>query len=113
MIAPDGAVVFTHGGAEEAVEDTTLDELDEELGVIVGAEDDIEVVDVTTLFEDGLNELVEVVDATVLMQEQPLEIFDGRLEQAEAHLGKASEVVARVYVEQNGAATADEPVIAL
>jgi len=96
MIAPDGAEVFTHGGAEEVVEDTTLDELDEELGVIVGAEDDVEVVDGAALLEDGLNELVEVVEVAVLMQEQPLEIFEGRLEQAEAHVGKASEVVARV-----------------
>lgn len=38
MIAPDGAVVFTHGGAEEAVEDTTLDELDEELGAATADE---------------------------------------------------------------------------
>jgi hypothetical protein len=28
MIAPDGAVVFTHAGAEEVVEDTTPDELE-------------------------------------------------------------------------------------
>jgi hypothetical protein len=81
--------------------------------VIVGAGDDVEVVDVTALLEDGLNGLLEVVEVAVLMQEQPLEILDGRFEQAEAHLGKASEVVARVYVEQNGAATADEPIIAL
>jgi len=37
IIAPEGAEVFAHGGAEEVVEDTTPDELDEELEVAVGA----------------------------------------------------------------------------
>ena len=108
IIAPAGAEVFTHGGAEE-VEDTTLDELDRELEVLVGAEDDVEVVEGAALLEDGLGilvelvvgttgteDVVEVVEPGVLMQEQPLEIFEGKFEQADAQVGKATEVVARV-----------------
>jgi len=107
MIAPAGAEVFTHGGAEE-VEDTTLDELDREIEVLVGVEDDVDVVDGAALLEDGLDKLVEVVggitgtedvvevETSVLMHEQPLEIFEGKSEQADAQVGKATEVVARV-----------------
>lgn len=81
MIAPAGAEVWTHGGAEEVVEDTTLleEEIDDELEVITGAEED-----------------VEVVEAGVLMQEHPLEIFEGKFEQADAHVGSTTELVARV-----------------
>jgi hypothetical protein len=72
------------------VEDTTLleDEVgkgleEEELEMSVGAEDNVVV-------------LADVVATAVLMHEQPLEIFDGKLEQAEAQVGNATEVVARV-----------------
>jgi hypothetical protein len=120
MIAPAGADVFTHGGAEEVVvvEETLLeDEL--ELEMVVGAEEEAEVVEgaaLLTVLEVlvgvgvGVVELedVEVVEAAVLMQEQPLDIFEAIPEQADAQVGSATEVVARVYVEQNGAATADD-----
>jgi hypothetical protein len=105
MIAPAGAEVFTHGGAEEVVDETTLDELDRELEVVVGAEDDVEVVEGAALLEDGLDvlvedvvgttgaeDVVEVVEPAVLMQEQPLDIFEGKFEQADAQVGTATEV---------------------
>lgn len=81
IIAPDGEEVFAHGGAEEVDDDPTLEE---ELKVVVGAEEDV------------AEEEVEVVEAGVLMQEHPLDILEGRLEQADAHVGNATEVVARV-----------------
>jgi hypothetical protein len=103
IIAPAGAEVFTHGGAEE-VEDT-LDELDRELEVLLGVEDDVEVVEGAALLEDGLDvlvedvvgttgaeDVVEVVEPAVLMQEQPLDIFEGKFEQADAQVGTATEV---------------------
>lgn len=110
IIAPAGAEVCTHGGGEEVVEDAVLEEelggeLEyEELEVVVGAEDDVEIVEGAALLEDGLSVLVDVVvgliravvETAVLMQEQPLDIFDGKFEQAEAHVGNATEVVARV-----------------
>jgi hypothetical protein len=119
MIAPAGADVFTHGGAEEVVVEETLLKDELELEVVVGAEEEVEVVEgaaLLTVLEVlvgvgvGVVELedVEVVEAAVLMQEQPLEIFEAILEQADAQVGSATEVVARVYVEQNGAATADD-----
>lgn len=110
MIAPAGAEVCTHGGAVEVVEETTLleDEIEDELEVITGDEEEVEVGEGKALLEDGLEVLglgvdetttedeVEVVEAGVLMQEQPLEILEGKLEQAEAHVGSATELVARV-----------------
>ena len=134
-MAPAGAVVRTHGGAEEVDEETLLEERlrdEDELKEVVGAEDDVEVVEGAALdvvegaelLEDGLGIVVEVVEGAalledglellvivelkgseevaavvevaVLMQEQPLEILDGKFEQADAHVGSATEVVARV-----------------
>jgi hypothetical protein len=135
IMAPVGAVVRTHGGAEEVDEETLLEERlrdEDELKEVVGAEDDVEVVEGAALdvvegaelLEDGLGIVVEVVEGAalledglellvivelkgseevaavvevaVLMQEQPLEILDGKFEQADAHVGSATEVVARV-----------------
>ena len=135
IMAPAGAEVRTHGGAEEVVEDTLLKERltdEDELEEVVGAEDDVEVVEGAALdvvegaelLEDGLDVVVEivegaalledglevlvvvgligseeeakVVEVAVLIQEQPLEILDGKFEQADAHVGSATEVVARV-----------------
>lgn len=126
-MAPAGAEVRTHGGAEEVDEETLLEERlrdEDELKEVVGAEDDVEVVEGAELLEDGLGIVVEVVEGAalledglellvivelkgseevaaavevaVLMQEQPLEILDGKFEQADAHVGSATEVVARV-----------------
>jgi hypothetical protein len=135
IMAPAGAVVRTHGGAEEVDEETLLEERlrdEDELKEVVGAEDDVEVVEGAALdvvegaelLEDGLGIVVEVVEGAalledglellvivelkgseevaavvevaVLMQEQPLEILDGKFEQTDAHVGSATEVVARV-----------------
>jgi hypothetical protein len=89
--------VCTHAGAEEVVEDTVLED---ELEVVVeGAallEDGLSVLVEVVVGLDRTEEIVEVVETAVLMQEQPLETFEGRLEQADAHVGNATEVVARV-----------------
>ncbi len=110
IIAPAGAEVRTHGGAEEVGEDILLEERlrdEDELKEVVGAEVDVEVVEGAALLEDGLEvlvvvgldgseEVIPVVEVAVLIQEQPLEILDGKFEQADAHVGSATEVVARV-----------------
>jgi hypothetical protein len=135
IMAPAGAEVRTHGGAEEVVEDILLEERlrdEDELEELVGAEVDVEVVEGAALdviegaelledgvevvveivegvalLEDGLEalvvvglngseEVVAVVEIAVLIQEQPLEILDGKFEQADAHAGSSTEVVARV-----------------
>jgi hypothetical protein len=97
MTAPAGAEVFTHGGAEDVVEEETLLEEELELEVVVGAEEDIDG-EILVGVGAGVVELedVEVVEAAVLMQKQPLKILEARPEQAEAQVGSASEVVARV-----------------
>lgn len=79
-IAPAGAEVFTHGGAEDVFEEELLEEA-LELEMVVG------VVEL---------EAVEVVDAAMLMQEHPLESFGARFEQADAQVGTETVVVARV-----------------
>jgi hypothetical protein len=123
MMAPAGAEFFTHGGDDKVVEEITV--LDDELEVFVGAADDVEIVEgaallgrLDVLVGDGVEEItteddVEVIEAAVLMQEQALEIFEGKLEQAGTQVGSATELVAKVYVEQNGAAIAEEPIKAL
>lgn len=79
-IAPAGAEVFTHGGAEDVIEEELLEEA-LELEMVVGV---IEL------------EAVEVLDAAMLMQEHPLESFEARFEQADAQVGTETVVVARV-----------------
>lgn len=71
IIAPAGAEVCTHGGAEE-VEDATMDEEldgeledDEELEVLEDADDDVEVVEGAALLEV----LVEVVEGAILLDD--------------------------------------------
>jgi hypothetical protein len=72
MIAPAGAEVFTHGGAEDVVEEEMLLEDELELEVVVGAEEDVDG-EVLVGVGVGVVELedVEVVEAAVLMQKQP------------------------------------------
>ena len=106
MIAPDGAEVLTHSGAEDVVdgaEELVGDPVEPEDVVAVLGEDEIRVLEEVVLVVDvvggnepegmdedsvrvvkGMLDLGDeeyVVDAAVLMQEQPLEIFEGRLEQ--------------------------------
>lgn len=128
IIAPAGAEIRTHGGAEEVVENTLLEErladeeeLEDDVEVVEGAALDVvegaelledglevvvEVVEGAALLENGLEvlvvvgligseEVVKVIDVAVLMQEQPLETLDGKFEQADAHVGSATQVVAR------------------
>lgn len=114
-IAPDGGVVRTYAGTVDVakVEDDELDEVVnvEEIDVIEdivdvdgGLDDTIELlldelVDTTDeeleLLEDDEDDR-EVVETAVLIQEQPLEILEGRAEQAVAHAGRVTEAVAVV-----------------
>jgi hypothetical protein len=48
----------------------------------------------------------------VLMQEQPLEMREGRPEHAVAQEGNVTDVMALVYAEQNGVASVDERIMA-
>lgn len=88
IIAPAGAEVFTHGGAEDVDETILLDDVMGE--VLVGASDDVED-EAAAILAD-----VEVVETGVLIQEQPLETLEAKLEQAEAQVGNATEDVPKV-----------------
>jgi hypothetical protein len=97
MIAPAGGEVRTHGGVVEV--EVVLGAADE-IGTLVG-----EVVDVTEAELEG-------VAVAVFRQEQPLEILEDRAEHAVAQAGRVTESVSVVYVEQKGAASAEEAIIA-
>jgi hypothetical protein len=67
------------------------------------------------LVGEGVVEVVVVgvaVAVGVLRQEHPLDNLDARPEQAVAHAGRVGDAVAVVYVEQKGAASVDDLIIA-
>lgn len=111
FIAPEGAEVRALGD-EEVVEEALPLEVLSAVGVELTSTTVDEVVDEILLLKVG-KEDSKLVDETVLTQEHALEIFAGKLEQAAIQVGRATDVVASVYVAQNGTAFEDALIIAL